>query len=147
MQVDATFFPQRSIAELHEHVLNEAGGGTLGKQAALSVGIGRSLGVKLGENHEFRLSSTNKGIELDKNADEAKVILRTDRETWENLASESWSMMGLILQNKISLLAGQFHHLAAWEAPLQALYNNRPIFSNEDIPDEEPYIFDYGFDF
>ena len=107
MQVDATFFPQRSIAELHEHVLNEVGGGTLGKQAALSVGIGRSLGVKLGENHEFRLSSTNKGIELDKNADEAKVILRTDRETWENLASESWSIMGLILQNKISSNGGQ----------------------------------------
>ena len=146
MQVDATFFPQRSIAELHEHVLNEAGGGTLGKQAALSVGIGRSLGVKLGENHEFRLSSTNKGIELDKNADQAKVILRTDRETWENLASESWSMMGLILQNKISLIAGQFNHVAAWEAPLQALYNSRPIFSNEDIPSEGSHVFDYGSD-
>ena len=53
---------------------------------------------------------------------------------------------GFDFAEQISLLAGQFHHLAAWEAPLQALYNNRPIFSNEDIPDEEPYIFDYGFD-
>ncbi len=146
MQLDPTFFPQRSIEELHKHVLDEVGGGSLGKQAASFIGIGRSLGVKLSEGHEFRLSSTNQGIELDQSADGAKVILGTDIDTWENLARESWSMMGLILQNKISLLAGQFHHLAAWEAPLQALYNNRPIFSNEDIPDEEPYIFDYGFD-
>ena len=78
MQLDTTYFPQRSITELHEHVANEVGGGTLGKQAARSVGIGRSLGVKLGDEHEFRFSATHKGIELDKNADEAKVILRTD---------------------------------------------------------------------
>ena len=121
MQLDDTFFPHRSITELHELVLNEVGGGTLGQQAARSVGIGRSLGVKLGEEQAFRLSSTNEGIELDKNADQAKVILRTDRETWENLANESWSMMGLILQNKISLISGQFNHVAAWDAPLQAL--------------------------
>ena len=46
MQLDATFFPQRSIEELHKHVLDEVGGGSLGKQAASFIGIGRSLGVK-----------------------------------------------------------------------------------------------------
>ena len=143
MQLDATFFPQRSVAELHKQVMNEVGEGMLGKQAAFSVGIGRSLGVKLGQEYEFRLSSTAIGIQLDEKADEAKVILQTDTETWENLASESWSMMGLILQNKITLIAGQFNHVAAWEAPLQALYNNRPIFSTEDVPDEEFYVFNY----
>ena len=143
MKLDSIFFPQRSIAELHDDLMNEVGGGKLGKQAAYSVGVGRSLGVKLDEDYAFRLSSTDKGIELDRRADEAKVILQTDRETWENLASESWSMMGLILQKKISLVAGQFNHVAAWEAPLQALYNSRPILSNGDIPNEISHEFYY----
>ena len=72
MQLDATFFPQRSVAELHKQVMNEVGEGMLGEQAAFSVGIGRSLGVKLGQEYEFRLSSTTTGIQLDEKAEELK---------------------------------------------------------------------------
>ena len=66
--------------------------------------------------------------------------------SWQNLVCESWSMMGLILQNRITVITGEFNHIAAWEAPLQALYNNRPIFSSDDIPSDEPYEFNYDSD-
>jgi len=146
MELDSSFFSQRGIAELHREILNDTGGGALGKQAAHAVGLGRSLGVKLDNDFEFRLLSTEEGILLDGLVNKAKVVLKTDRKSWENLASESWSMMGLILQNKIAVVSGQFNHVAAWEAPLQALYNKRPIFSPEDIPTESKYIFQYGLD-
>ena len=110
------------------------------------MGFGRSLGVKLENGNEFRFTSTEMGIEVDEKANEAKVILKTDQMSWQNLVCESWSMMGLILQNRITVITGEFNHIAAWEAPLQALYNNRPIFSSDDIPSEEPYEFNYDSD-
>ena len=146
MELSPIFFSQNNILELHKEIADGLGEGPLGRQAAYSVGFGRSLGVKLENGNEFRFTSTEMGIKVDEKANEAKVILKTDQMSWQNLVCESWSMMGLILQNRITVITGEFNHIAAWEAPLQALYNDRPIFSSDDIPSEEPYEFNYDSD-
>ena len=47
MQPLRTYFQQVSLDELHEEIKTSRGEGRLGKQAAFSVGLGRSIGIQL----------------------------------------------------------------------------------------------------
>ena len=133
MQPLRTYFQQISLDELHEEIKTSRGEGRLGKQAAFSVGLGRSIGIQLKDGNSWRLNATENGIEIDHKINEAKVVISAETEDWKDLVSEAWSIMGLLIQNRVVLEKGSFNHVAAWEAPLQALYNERPIFASDDI--------------
>lgn len=133
MQPLRSYFTQVPLGQLHKEIKENIGKGSLGKQAAHSVGLGRSIGIDLDDGESWRLNATLKGIEIDENVDSAKVVISTSTEAWMDLVSEAWSIMGLVIQNRVTLEKGSFSHVAAWEAPLQALYNKRPIFREDNI--------------
>ena len=56
MELSPIFFSQNNILELHKEIADGLGEGPLGRQAAYSVGFGRSLGVKLEKGNEFRFT-------------------------------------------------------------------------------------------
>lgn len=144
MQPLRSFFPQFSLEDLHQQIKADTGKGPLGRQAAIAVGYGRSIGIRLNDGNFWRFLATEDGIDIDKRIDSAKVIIDADSETWHDLVSEAWSIMGLILQNKVRIEKGNFQHVAAWEAPLQALYNKRRIFMEEDLSEDLPHEFKFG---
>ena len=59
MELSPIFFSQNNILELHKEIADGLGEGPLGRQAAYSVGFGRSLGVKLENGNEFRFTSVS----------------------------------------------------------------------------------------
>jgi len=144
MQPLRTYFHEVSLDELHEEIKAGRGNGPLAKQAAFSVGLGRSIGIKLDDGNCWRLTATENGIEVDQEINEAKVVISADAQAWKDLVSEAWSMMGLLIQNRVILEKGNFNHVAAWEAPLQALYNERPIFESENIRGDFEHEFRLG---
>jgi len=133
MQPLRSYFQQVSLDELHGEIKTSRGKGPLGKQAAFAVGIGRSIGIKLNDGRSWRLIATENGIEVDHEIQEAKIVVLADTQAWKDLISEAWSVMGLLIQKRIVVEKGSFNHVAAWEAPLQALYNERPIFASGNI--------------
>ena len=146
MQPLRTYFQEVSLDELHEEIKEARGKGPLGKQAAFSVGLGRSIGIELNDGNSWRLTATENGIKVDHKINEAKVVISADTQAWKDLVSEAWSMMGLLMQNRVALEKGSFNHVAAWEAPLQALYNERPIFAFENIGGDFKHEFALGDD-
>ncbi len=144
MQPIRSYFDQITLEDLHEAIASERGRGPLGKQAAFSVGIGRSIAIMLEDGRSWRFKATANGIEIDEEINKAKLVIKTDAHAWQDLATEAWSIMGLILQSRITVEQGNFNHVAAWEAPLQALYNKRPIFTSKDIQSNYPHEFKQG---
>ena len=107
MQPLRSFFPQFSLEDLHQQIKADTGKGPLGRQAAIAVGYGRSIGIRLNDGNFWRFLATEDGIDIDKRIDSAKVIIDADSETWHDLVSEAWSIMGLILQNKVRIEKGK----------------------------------------
>ena len=103
--------------------------GQRGIEAAELVGDGRSIGIRLDSEHAWTFRAEEGKISIEEGTEEASLLLSADRNAWSDLVTEAWSIMGLALQGRVILERGSFNHLAKWEPALQALYNDRPIWS------------------
>jgi hypothetical protein len=65
--------------------------------------------------------------------DDADAVVELDDRAFDDLASEAWSVYGLLYADRVCMRAGEFSTLAAWEAPLQAVWFGRPIYDRDAV--------------
>ena len=109
-----------------------------GRAAAGDIGAGRSLALRCtgagtgAGAYTYRSVAGDMVIEA---GDDAEVVVELSADAFDDLLGEAWSVFGLLYGNRVSVLRGEFNAFARWEAPLQALWFNRPIYGPQTVAD------------
>lgn len=146
-----TRFGSVDLDELHGAVVPARGSGPRGEECAALVGDGRSIGVRLDDGRSWTLTAVDGAISVVPGLHpEPTLVVTSDAESWSELATESWSLMGLAFRGRLRVEQGTFDQLARWEPALQALYTDRPIWSagaavGREVPGP-PWSFDHDAD-
>ncbi len=128
METLSAFFGTADIKEFYTGDVARRAEGQRGAEVAELVGEGRSIGIKLEDHCEWMFQAEKGKVVIKEEAEKASLIVQADRNAWSDLVTESWSIMGLVIQGRVTIERGSFNHLAKWEPALQGLYNDRPIW-------------------
>jgi hypothetical protein len=141
MDTFLSYFGTVDLKTFHEEIVTQRAIGERGAEAAAVVGDGRAIGIQLDDQTAWTFRASNGSIDIKEGVDTAPILLLTDIEAWCDLVTEAWSIMGLILQGRVQIDRGSFNHVAKWESPLQALYNDRPIWFPKSESFDQNYVF------
>jgi ectoine hydroxylase-related dioxygenase (phytanoyl-CoA dioxygenase family) len=110
-----------------------------GVAAARDLGRGKALAFRLATGPAYTYRSTGIDLEIAP-GDDAPTVVELAPDAFADLASETWSVFGLLYADRVATPRGTFAELARWEAPLQALWFGRPIYG----PDAMASLVDRG---
>jgi len=147
METLTAYFGVVNLKEFYTGKVVQRANGQRGIEAAELVGDGRSVGIRVGNEHAWTFRAEEGKISIVEGTEGTPLLLSAEPDAWSDLVTEAWSMMGLVLQGRVILERGSFNHLAKWEPALQALYNNRPIWSPAEEISNQKYIFSTTDDF
>ena len=105
-----------------------------GRPGAAQLGAGRSLTIRLADGSgacTYRSDGDDLSIDID--ADDGHVVAEMDQSAFSDFANEMWSVFGLLYANRVHIERGTFEQFAAWEPALQALWFDRPIYSQATV--------------
>ena len=105
-----------------------------GRAGAAQLGEGRSLTIRLvddGGACTYRSDGRDISIEMD--GGDGEVVAEMDQSAFSDFANEMWSVFGLLYANRVRIVQGTFDHFARWEPALQALWFDRPIYSQATV--------------
>ena len=141
MDLLRSFFGSVDMEAFHADTVNTRASGIRGIEAARAIGDSRSLGIQLDEGLSWTFIATEGRIRIEEGIKNTSLVVKAREKAWSDLITEAWSIMGLIFQGRVIVEKGEFNHVAKWEAPLQALYNDRPIW----FPSEPEKVGKYDF--
>lgn len=104
-------------------------------EAALALGVARSLALQLPSGEAYSYSSDGKTISVSSGSEGASVVANITEQAFEAYISQQFSLTGLFYTNQLALSRGKIAWLLQWEPALQAMYFDRPIWSEKNIPD------------
>ena len=110
-----------------------------GRPGAAQIGAGRSLTIRLADGSgscTYRSDGHDLAIDLSaagEGAIEGDVVAEMDQSAFSDFVNEMWSVFGLLYSNRVSIVRGTFEQFAAWEPALQALWFDRPIYSETTV--------------
>ena len=110
-----------------------------GRPGAAQIGAGRSLTIRLvdgsasctyrSDGHDLSIEPSAEGG----GATEGDVVAEMDQSAFSDFVNEMWSVFGLLYANRVRIVRGTFEQFAAWEPALQALWFDRPIYSETTV--------------
>jgi len=103
-----------------------------GMPAARDIGDGRSLALCSPEGGAYTYRSVAGDLVVEP-GDGADVVVELAGDAFEDLVSEAWSVFGLLYGDRVKVRRGDFNGFARWEAPLQALWFDRPIYGADTV--------------
>ena len=103
-----------------------------GRAAARDIGDGRSLALLSPEGDAYTYRSVGGDIMLDV-GDSADAAVELAEDAFDDLLSEAWSVFGLLYGDRVKVARGDFNAFARWEAPLQSLWFDRPIYGTDTV--------------
>jgi ectoine hydroxylase-related dioxygenase (phytanoyl-CoA dioxygenase family) len=113
----------------HVPALLAKGGGVA---PARYLGEGRTLALRLPTGPSYTYRSTGDDLEVTP-GDDAATVVELLPDAFADLVFEAWSVFGLLYGDRVATPKGSFTDFALWEAPLQALWFDRPIYGPEAI--------------
>lgn len=105
-----------------------------GRAGAQQLGAGRSLTIRVvdgGGACTYRSDGHDLTIDID--GPDGEVVAEMDQSAFSDFANEMWSVFGLLYSNRVHIVRGTFDPFAAWEPALQALWFDRPIYSQATV--------------
>ena len=136
METLKSYFGTANLSDFYTGAVAQRAISQRGREVAELVGNGRSIGIRLDNQLAWTFRVEKEKVAIYEGADQASLVISSDGDSWSDLVTEAWSMMGLAIQGRIKIEHGSFNHLAKWEPALQALYNDRPIW----FPEKEEAI-------
>src|SRR5439155_17096450 len=103
-----------------------------GAAAAGDLGDGRSLAITLPGGPAFTYRAVGRDMEVVA-GDDADVVVELAPDAFADLASEAWSLFGLLYGDRVAMRRGSFEEVTRWEAPLQAVWFGRPIYGPDAV--------------
>ena len=97
---------------------------------ALRPGDAITLAAPAGAAYTYRCTGDDVEVVA---GDGAGTVIELDEDAFGDLVTEAWSVFGLLYADRVRVRAGEFGTLAAWEAPLQALWWGRPIYGYDAV--------------
>ncbi|MEM8500748.1 MAG: phytanoyl-CoA dioxygenase family protein [Pseudomonadota bacterium] len=116
-------------------------------EAALALGDARSLALRLPSGAAYSYSSDGETISVSTGSDDANVVADITEQAFEAYVSQQFSLTGLFYTNQLTLSRGEIAWLLQWEPALQALYFDRPIWSDKNIADVAALNIHHRFDY
>ena len=110
-----------------------------GRPGAAQLGAGRSLTIRLVDGSaSCTYRSDGRDLSIEPSAEgggatEGDVVAEMDQSAFSDFVNEMWSVFGLLYANRVRIVRGTFEHFAAWEPALQALWFDRPIYSEATV--------------
>jgi hypothetical protein len=105
-----------------------------GRAGAAQLGVGRSLTIRLVDGDSactYRSDGRDLSIEMD--SADGGVVAEMDQSAFSDFVNEMWSVFGLLYSNRVRIVRGTFEQFAAWEPALQALWFDRPIYTQATV--------------
>lgn len=101
-----------------------------GVAGARDIGEGRSLALLSpeGDAYTYRSVGGDLVLEAGDTGDRVDVAIELAEDAFDDLLTEAWSVFGLLYGDRVKVQRGDFNAFARWEAPLQALWFDRPIY-------------------
>jgi hypothetical protein len=94
--------------------------------------VGHSLTIGSPDGTAWTYLATTDGIVVTPGASGgARVVLEAD--AFDDLVTERWSIFGLLYPGRVTVAAGSFEHVSAWEPVLQHLWFDRPLYDGDAI--------------
>lgn len=121
-----------NFEEFHAREVPGLLAGGQGVAAARDIGDGRSLALCSPEGGAYTYRSVAGDIVLEP-GDGGDVLVELAADAFDDLLSEAWSVFGLLYGDRVKVQRGDFNAFARWEAPLQALWFDRPIYSADTV--------------
>jgi ectoine hydroxylase-related dioxygenase (phytanoyl-CoA dioxygenase family) len=100
-----------------------------GAAAAREVGHGRSLTMRVPGTGAFTYRAHHGRIDIEP-GEGAPLVVELDADAFADLATERWSIYGLLYPGRINVANGSFEQFVAWEPALQNLWFGRPIYDD-----------------
>ncbi|MCH1512251.1 MAG: phytanoyl-CoA dioxygenase family protein [Acidimicrobiales bacterium] len=141
-----SYFGSVDLKTFHAETVAQRATSERGKEAAELVGNGRAIGVQVDDGIGWTFQVSKGVIDIKEGVSTAPLLLRTDTRAWSDLITEAWSIIGLVLQGRVVIERGNFNHVVKWEAALQALYNDRPIWFPRSETFNQEYVFSLNDD-
>ncbi|HEX4018654.1 MAG TPA: phytanoyl-CoA dioxygenase family protein [Frankiaceae bacterium] len=106
-----------------------------GAAAASDIGEGRSLTLRSpgGGAYTYRSSGGDLRLEAGDTGGAGDPAIELADDAFDDLLSEAWSVFGLLYGDRVKVRRGDFNAFARWEAPLQALWFDRPIYGTDSV--------------
>jgi ectoine hydroxylase-related dioxygenase (phytanoyl-CoA dioxygenase family) len=106
-----------------------------GVAAARDIGEGRSLALCSpdGGAYTYRCVAGDIVLEPGDGGDSVDTVVELAGDAFGDLLSEAWSVFGLLYADRVKVQRGDFNAFARWEAPLQALWFDRPIYGADTV--------------
>jgi ectoine hydroxylase-related dioxygenase (phytanoyl-CoA dioxygenase family) len=102
-----------------------------GAAAARDVGDGRSLAFRLDDGRAFTYRAIDGGIRIEP-GDGAAAVAELDAAAFDDLVNERWTIFGLLYPGRMRVVRGTFDDVVRWEAALNNLWFDRPIYDGGD---------------
>lgn len=103
------------------------------RAAAASVGAGRSLTLRdVTDAVAFTYRAGESGVEIAEGPG-GNVVAELDRDAFEDLLTERWSVFGLLYSQRIRITSGTFEQFASWEPALQNLWFGRDLYDDAAV--------------
>ena len=110
-----------------------------GRPGAAQLGAGRSLTIRLADGAgTCTYRSDGRDLSIDTSTEgggavEGDVVAEMDQSAFSDFVNEMWTVFGLLYANRVRIVRGTFEQFAAWEPALQALWFDRPIYSEATV--------------
>lgn len=105
-----------------------------GRAGAVQLGAGRSLTIRVTDSGgACTYRSDGRDLTIDIDGADGHVVAEMDQSAFSDFANEMWSVFGLLYANRVRIVGGTFEQFAAWEPALQALWFDRPIYSQATV--------------
>ena len=106
-----------------------------GRAAARDIGDGRSLTLRCAGAGSFtyRTIDGDLVVQPGEHVGAPDTVVEMTADAFEDLLTESWSVFGLLYGDRVKVTSGDFNVFARWEAPLQALWFERPIYGADTV--------------
>ena len=103
-----------------------------GEMAARALQPGDRVALATPGGGAYTYWCTGDDVEVAAGIDAATVV-ELDDDAFDDLVTEAWSVYGLLYGDRVRVRAGDFATLAAWEAPLQAVWWGRPVYGPDTV--------------
>lgn len=118
----------------HEALGHRLAGGDRGASAAADVAGRPALALRLVGDGSAVASYTYRAtdrITVEAGDDAAGTVVELDAAAFDDLVAERATIFGLLFPGRLHVAAGRFDDLAAWEAALNHVWFDRPIYGTD----------------